>query len=83
MIQKPQKPLMIDSIRGQLDDLTDATGIYVRAVDDDNKWQNADIAILTKESLKRWLKGYRKSAVEDVVGILLGYGHLNVEDKHD
>lgn len=59
-----------------------STGIYVRAwSDSDDKWVNADIARLDKESLLYWLKsrGGDNPWAEDVVGILLGHGHLHID----
>jgi hypothetical protein len=54
------------------------TGIFIRATLE-GKWKSVDIADLDKESLLAWLKsrdGNNKYA-EDVVGILLGHGHLH------
>jgi len=55
------------------------TGIYVRAQQEDGKWVAADILHLTTESLLRWLRsrGGENKMAEDVVGILLGHGHLH------
>lgn len=55
------------------------TGIYVRAQGPDDKWQSADIVHLDKESLGTWLRsrGGENRMAEDVVGILLGHGHLS------
>lgn len=55
------------------------TGILVQAQLPDGKWDSVDIAILTKESLLEWLRsrGGDNKWAEDVVGILLGYGHLH------
>lgn len=55
------------------------TGIYVRAKDGLDKWNSFDIADLDKESLLHWLRsrGGENKWAEDVVGILLGHGHLN------
>lgn len=54
------------------------TGLYVRATLDD-KWVSADILTLDKASLLAWLKsrGESNKWAEDVVGILLGHGHLH------
>ena len=56
----------------------EGTGIYVRAKIGD-KWESADIALLEKDSLLSWLqsRGGKNRIAEDVVGILLGHGHLN------
>ena len=55
------------------------TGIYVRAMRESGKWESVDIPCLTKESLWEWLKsrGGDNPYAEDVVGILLGHGHLH------
>jgi len=54
--------------------LSNATGIYVRALDQD-KPESVDIAQLNKESLLRWLRsrGGRNEWAENVVLILLGH----------
>lgn len=56
-----------------------ATGIYVRAQFPDGQWSSVDIYCLTKDSLLGWLKsrGGDNRWAEDVVGILLGHGHLH------
>jgi len=55
------------------------TGIYVRAKRESGKWESVDILCLTKDSLLDWLRsrGGDNPWAEDVVGILLGYGHLH------
>lgn len=61
------------------------TGILVRARLD-GRWAAVDIIHLTKESLLEWLcsRGGNNPWAEDVVGILLGHGHLhNIERKDD
>ena len=70
---------IIDEERNQDLELRNATGIYIRAHDRNEKWQSVDIAVLTKESLLKWLKsrGGNNPLAENVVGVLLGYGHLN------
>lgn len=67
--------LLVDPNR----ELLPETGIYVRAMNFNDTWVNADIAHLTKESLLEWLKrdGGDNRLAEDTVGILLGYGTLN------
>lgn len=72
--------LLIDESRFEqsyIDNLS--TGIYVRAKHESGKWESVDILCLTKESLLDWLRsrGGNNSWAEDVVGILLGYGHLH------
>jgi len=59
------------------------TGIYIRAWSDSkNKFVSADILHLDKDSLLEWLKsrGGDNPWAEDVVGILLGHGHLHKAD---
>ena len=52
--------------------------IPIRAQDPrDNKWGSFEVAQLSKESLIEWLKDRPRSYVEDVLGIMLGHGHLN------
>lgn len=55
------------------------TGIYVRAQDINGKWDSFDISQLTKASLLEFLRsrGGDNPWAEDVVGILLGHGHLH------
>jgi len=55
------------------------TGVYVRALNTSGEWINADIAQLDAESLLTWLRsrGGDNPWAEDVVGILLGHGHLH------
>lgn len=57
------------------------TGIYVRAKTPTG-WDSVDIAILDKESLRVWLRsrGGDNPWAEDVVGILLGHGHLSPDE---
>jgi hypothetical protein len=54
------------------------TGIFVRAQDPHGKWISADIAILTPDSLLSYLRhcGEHNHLAENVVGILLGHGHI-------
>jgi len=56
-----------------------ATGIFIRALSPDNKWESVDISLLDRSSLLEWLKsrGGDNPYAEDVVGILLGHGHLH------
>lgn len=67
------------------------TGLYVRARhpeqaehDRAGRWDSVDIYFLNKESLLEWLRsrGGDNPWAEDVVGILLGHGHLH-EYKED
>lgn len=57
-------------------------GIYVRAQDDSGKWKSVPIAHLDKKSLLEWLRsrGGNNPWAEDVVGIILGHGHLHSYD---
>jgi len=54
------------------------TGIYVRAQLTDESWESVDIAELDSTSLLLWLRsrGGANPFAENVVGILLGHGHL-------
>ena len=60
------------------------TGIYVRAFSkEENHHGSYDIAELDAESLLVWLRsrGGDNPWAEDVVGILLGHGHLHKMTK--
>lgn len=48
------------------------TGIYVRALTPDGKWDNADLCQLDKESVKQFLESKQNGAL-NIVMILLGY----------
>ena len=69
--------LTIDPARPRLD-----TGIWVRAWTADGRCVNACISELDRASLLAWLRsrGGDNPWAEDVVGILLGHGHLHGED---
>ena len=56
------------------------TGIFVRAQVPGGKWDSVDIAQLDAESLLEWLRSRDgdNSLAENVVGILLGHGHLHL-----
>ena len=71
--------LKVDKKRWAEKDAWGKTGIFVRALMSDNKWKSVDIVMLEKESLLKWLKSRdgNNPYAEDVVGILLGYGHLH------
>jgi hypothetical protein len=63
----------------------EGTGIYIRAQDEEGRWHSEDIALLDMPSLLEWLRsrgGYNPWA-EDVVGILLGHGHIAHRKKHE
>lgn len=49
------------------------TGIYVRGLGADGKFDAIDISHLTKESLVEWLRSKRSVFVEGVVLVLLGH----------
>ena len=72
--------LILDPERVKNKKMWGDTGIYVRVYDvEDKKWTSADIVLLHRDSLLRWLKsrGGDNPWAEDVVGILLGHGHLH------
>lgn len=72
------KELFIDPAR--LEEYKDVkTGLLVRAKYPGGKIKNADIVLLTSESLLAWLRSRDgdNPYAEDVVGILLGHGHLH------
>jgi hypothetical protein len=54
------------------------TGIYVRAKSPEGKWESVDINLLDATSLLHWLRsgGEKNELAENVVGILLGHGHI-------
>lgn len=51
------------------------TGIYVRALNEDKKWESVDISHLDRDSLQSWLRsrGGENQWAENVVMILLGH----------
>jgi len=53
------------------------TGIFVRA-EHEGKWDAYDIYLLDAPSLLEWLRsrGGKNEWAENVVGILLGHGHI-------
>lgn len=58
------------------------TGIFVRArAEPEGRFESCDISQLDAPSLLAWLRsrGGDNSWAEDVVGILLGHGHLHTE----
>ena len=59
----------------------EGTGIYVRAKLVSDDFESVDISVLKPESLLEWLKsrGGDNPWAEDVVGILLGHGHLHAK----
>lgn len=73
--------LLTDPERYQKYGEENVTGIYVRAKNPDGEWKSVDIAVLDKPSLLRWLqsRGGDNRWAEDVVGILLGHGHLHID----
>lgn len=77
-----EEKLKVDPSRWEDKKAHGLTGIFVRAQDPNGKWVNADICQLTAESLLAWLKGRGGDNpwAEDVVGCLLGYGHLHGSD---
>lgn len=77
---------MSDEVKMQVDperrDLS-GTGLFVRAWD--GRWVSTDIATLDRQSLLTWLRsrGGDNPWAEDVVGILLGHGHLHGLEGRD
>lgn len=74
------KPYCIDPMREAISRRTGLdTGIYVRARSPKRYWHSVDIAVLDKRSLLAWLKsrGGDNPLAEDVVGVILGHGHLH------
>jgi hypothetical protein len=66
--------LRVDPARRTLE----RTGIYVRARDGE-RFVSADIDQLDKRSLLAWLRsrGGDNPYAEDVVGLIMGHGHLH------
>ena len=62
----------------------EATGLYVRAKRGD-RWVSVDICELDGPSLLAWLRsrGGDNPWAEDVVGIILGHGHLHKKEQAD
>lgn len=54
------------------------TGIYIRAQWPHGNWDSVDIACLDAPSLLEWLRGHDgdNMLAENVVGVLLGHGHI-------
>ena len=71
------KDLRIDESRT----LAPETGIYVRAINSDEKWASLDIAWLDEESLLTWLRsgGGNNPLAESVVRMLLGHNQKVIE----
>jgi len=76
--------LRFDPERRSDQGLHNLTGIYVRAITPEGKWDNADIAELDKSSLKAFLRsrGGDNTWAENVVAIMLGHGHFEEEETH-
>ena len=70
-----------DSIEWAGTDVLIETSVFVRAKTPDG-WDSVDIATLDKSSLLSWLRsrGGDNRWAEDLVGILLGHGHLHPTD---
>jgi len=70
--------LRIDPSRTNPDSaLEDTTGIYVRAIDPrTERWGSYDLATLDTDSLKEFLEDKDVRYLMDIIGILLGHGHL-------
>lgn len=53
------------------------SGIPIRAYDPrTERWGTYDMAQLDKESLIEWLRDAGVEYLKDIIGILLGHGHL-------
>lgn len=54
------------------------TGIYVRALNVEGRWDNIDLAHLDKESVLEFLqsRGGDNQWAENTVGVLLGHGPI-------
>lgn len=52
------------------------TGVFIRAINDGH-WGSHDIAYLDKQSLKNLLESKPHNWSMDLVGIILGHGHLS------
>jgi hypothetical protein len=77
--------LLVDEKRARNNILIE-TGIYVRAkYPSTGRWDSVDIASLDKASLLNWLKsrGGDNKLAENVVGILLGHGHLHETGQNE
>jgi len=69
--------LVVMEDRWESNDFPD-TGIFVRALTPDGH-ASVDISCLTPKSLLKWLRscGGKNELAENVVGVLLGHGHLH------
>lgn len=58
--------------------------IPIRALDPrTEQWGSFDVAKLDKESLIEWLSKRDLNYVKDVVGILLGHGHITDKENNE
>jgi len=51
------------------------SGIYIRAMTPDGKWDNADLCQLDRESVIKWTKS-RKNGALNALLIMLGYDQV-------
>lgn len=65
--------LIVDPNRGEPDG--HITGIFIRARNGD-KWGSFDIAVLTRESVLRWLAGRDERYLKSTILALLGHPHV-------
>jgi len=79
-VEEGSIPLMTQAFKETLVIESDRTGLPIRAkFEPHDRVYTTDIYLLTKESLLEWLKSRDgdNAWAEDVVGILLGHGHLH------
>lgn len=67
--------LKINAERWNNRDMENVTGIYIRAMTPDGKWDNADLAQLDRESIIEWTKSRENGALNTLL-ILLGYDQV-------
>lgn len=72
--------LRVDEIRWMNQEKYE-TGIYVRALIPGDIFYTVDIGVLDKESLLEYLRmrGGSNPIAENIIGLLLGHGHLHKE----
>lgn len=74
--------LKVDAIRWMNQEKYE-TGIYVRALIPGDIIYTVDVGVLNKESLLEYLRmnGGSNPIAENIIGILLGHGHLHKESE--
>ncbi len=67
--------LLINQERFENKDMDGATGIFIRAVTHEGKWENVDLCQLERESIIEWVNSCKNGAINALL-ILLGYDQI-------